>query len=171
MEFQEVAKQYSRMCEGNKYCINCPLHSLRMSMQTSRDCSRLWYEQPSMFESVVTQWATEHPEPVYPTWRQWMESTFPNARLDDLPCPTCFDKDYPCCSKCSQCENQQIPEHLATKLGIQKITPEINIDKITVDKSITDRAKIDMSQLNTTSTPKHGNITTEVKNDSCDCLH
>lgn len=154
MEFQEVVRQFKRMC-GTICHADCPMKPLRHDY----GCMNVWYHRPSMFESIVSQWAAEHPEPVYPTWKEWMESTFPDGRIDDIPCPTCFDKDYPCCSKCSQCANQQIPGYLAVKLGVQQIVP-VKARSIVVDDATAEATKINVPMYQTT----------EVKNDSCDCL-
>lgn len=73
-------------------------------------------------------WAAEHPETRYPTWKEWSDSTFPDAYVQIAPCAfmACpiIDKK---CSK-SECLNIPIPEDIAKKLGIQPITEE-RVDK------------------------------------------
>ena len=160
MEFQEFLRQYRRMCSSYTQSVACPIFSVSQSCER---CLVTMCQKPAMFELMVMEWAAEHPEPVYPTWKEWMESTFPDGCIDDIPCPQCFDMNYPCCTKCTQCENQQIPEYLAVKLGVQQIVP-VKARSIVVDDATAEATKINVSMYQST------NITTEVKYDSCDCL-
>ena len=70
-EFQEVMKQWRRMCnkmrEHGDWCqySKCPL-SGKCQLPSTTDIAET--------EGVVMQWAAEHPEPVYPTWREWLTS-------------------------------------------------------------------------------------------------
>ncbi len=65
-EFSEVMKQLARManaCKGK--CDKCPLDNSTL-------CTGPWcfgnMESITEAERIVMQWAAEHPEPVYPTW-------------------------------------------------------------------------------------------------------
>ena len=73
-DFVQTMKNWRRMCKaqdelrGDRACYGCPLES---------------YGCPSIYDDVdnadyadvenkVNAWAAEHPEPVYPTWREWL---------------------------------------------------------------------------------------------------
>ena len=75
-EFQVVAKELERMCNtynavsGTCGTDECPLY-----------CEDLCYAQAMVhvhgddacnLEKVVMSWAAEHPEPVYPTWWEYL---------------------------------------------------------------------------------------------------
>ena len=70
-EFQEVAEQKRRMCKiyDKNGCNGCPLNNgdcgvLNMRFTDANTVQRL--------EDTVMSWAAEHPEPVYPTWGEWL---------------------------------------------------------------------------------------------------
>lgn len=79
-EFKEVMKQWRRMCKAcsDQYtgCLNhCPLAAF-----TDGGCGAI-YEDEFMdaadfgeLERRVMKWAKENPEPVYPTWYEWLSS-------------------------------------------------------------------------------------------------
>lgn len=73
-EFQEVMKQRDRMCKHylstDHNCENCPLDKARKS--TILQCFRYIAEYYQEAENVIMSWAAEHPEPVYPTWVEWL---------------------------------------------------------------------------------------------------
>ena len=62
-EFNEVMRQYKRMCDSNS-CIECPMYC-QCGMGVVKSA-------PDTFEKRVMEWAEAHPEPVYPTWIEWM---------------------------------------------------------------------------------------------------
>lgn len=70
-EFIEVARAKRRMCKAHtEECSECKLQ---------RNCSLLnvcAYSDDDVinFENEVMAWAAEHPEPVYPTWWEWLFS-------------------------------------------------------------------------------------------------
>ena len=70
-EFQEVARQWKRMCK--KYwstvtCHGCPIAEYEKAYEGCVTCET----DVEKMEELVMTWATEHPEPVYPTWRDWL---------------------------------------------------------------------------------------------------
>ena len=69
--FQEVMHQFDRMCKANPGCFNCPLHH---SNYYSDDESHIvvFVRYPEKIEQTVMSWAADHPEPVYPTWGEWL---------------------------------------------------------------------------------------------------
>ena len=73
MEFQEVMRQWQRMCksmqEENMSCKeDCPLGH-------NPTCGELEYaslEEINNTETVIMAWAAEHPGSKYPTWEEWL---------------------------------------------------------------------------------------------------
>ena len=118
-QFSEVMQQAKRMCEAFRdgHCSKCPIgyaDALECGiMATSEmDCEEV--------ERRVMQWAAEHPEPVYPTWREWQNSTFPNTSRHILPCEFESKNRFKCKEKtCYQCIAEPIPADIAEKLGIK----------------------------------------------------
>lgn len=80
-EFQEVMKQWRRMCKMFS-CSKCPLDEICSLDPQSRTDMEI-----ATIEEFVIQWAEEHPEPVYPTWNEWFE-TFDEGIDVDEPIPT-----------------------------------------------------------------------------------
>jgi len=65
-EFRFVMKQWRRMCDGVR-CDECILRNFCDADPCSRHDGEL-----DVIEDTVLQWAAEHPEPVYPTWGEWL---------------------------------------------------------------------------------------------------
>jgi len=70
-EFQEVAHHWKRMCKvywTPVSCHGCPLaeheHAYEACIATDIDVSGM--------EELVMSWAAENPEPVYPSWGEWL---------------------------------------------------------------------------------------------------
>ena len=69
-EFQEVMRQWSRMCEmHDDGCASCDIYV---------DCGAKYPESRTglnikRIEDTVMDWTKEHPEPVYPTWYDWLD--------------------------------------------------------------------------------------------------
>ena len=81
-------------------------------------------EHPEECARVIEQYAAEHLEPRYPTWREWQQEHFRNTANMIRPCEFmsradahCFDYMGAYC--CSDCANQPIPAEIAKKLGIK----------------------------------------------------
>lgn len=107
-EFQEVMRQWSRMCAIPKsyggICSSkqdgyiCPMKSNGMCNKTltaQTDADR------EKGEAIIMAWAAEHPAPKYPTW---MEYLF-----------TMYDTVWP------QIATMEIPADIAEKLGIEPL--------------------------------------------------
>lgn len=74
-EYNEVIKQFKRMCRYTNHSglpNECPLYCKGHGCNISH-CRLLAFEDKK-FQSVVMAWAAEHPEPVYPTWEEWLQS-------------------------------------------------------------------------------------------------
>ena len=108
MDFVQTMKDWRRMCQhmdkeyGNSSCDNCPLGGCSAVYEM---CGK---ENFTNMERDISAWAAEHPEPVYPTWGEWLMSIgvisglFPNGAIDALGNL-----------------KQPIPADIAQKLGIE----------------------------------------------------
>lgn len=118
-QFSEVMRQARRMCESfsDGHCSECPVGNADVlecgiTVTSEMDCKDV--------ERLVMQWAAEHPEPVYPTWREWQNSTFKDAHKHITPCTFGSRDRFKCEGKtCYVCMDQQIPADIAEKLGIK----------------------------------------------------
>lgn len=70
-EYGDVMKEFDRMCRHHQRKLECPMGCPMDGVNISQ-CRKIAFERPAHFESVVAQWAAEHPEPVYPTWWKYM---------------------------------------------------------------------------------------------------
>jgi len=72
-DFVQTMKDWRRMCKAQDdgsnrdVCATCPFGML------GEICFSIYEDDMDYekLESVVTKWAAEHPEPVYPTWGEW----------------------------------------------------------------------------------------------------
>ena len=118
-EFIETMEQAKRMCKtfSDGHCSECPIGNADVlecgiTVTSEMDCEEV--------ERRVMQWAKKHPEPVYPTWDEWQNSTFPDAHKFVKPCEFGRRDRFNCTGKmCSECMEQQIPADIAEKLGIK----------------------------------------------------
>ena len=118
-QFSEVMKQAKRMCKAfsDGHCSECPIGNADVlecgiTVTSEMDCKEV--------ERRVMQWAAKHPEPVYPTWREWQNSTFKDAHKHITPCAFGSRDRFKCEGKtCYVCMDQQIPADIAEKLGIK----------------------------------------------------
>ena len=118
-EFTDVMEQAKRMCKafGDGHCSECPIGNSNalecgITVTSEMDCKEV--------ERRVMQWAAEHQEPVYPTWTEWQNSTFPDADRDICPCEFGRSDRFNCDDKtCAECLLEQIPADIAEKLGIK----------------------------------------------------
>ncbi len=124
-EFKDVHRNMVRMCDAMRAedngCAPCPLDGICAKFITLSE------DAIAMIERVVTQWAAEHPEPVYPSWEEGWRQLFPDSKF--APCPDCFGLKYrvdECVSglTCTACKSRPIPAEVAEKLGIKPIAPE-----------------------------------------------
>ena len=128
-EFQEVVKQAKRMCKSNGCTCNSCL--LLDEKDECRHRDAIYNETPedwkldklAEIERIVMDWAAEHPEEIYPTWKEWQDTNFPNN--DSLILPCIFEsEEYFGCKleiECEKCINKPIPADIAEKLGIKPI--------------------------------------------------
>lgn len=97
-EFQEVHRQFDRMCWYYRRKCECPMGCPMDGMNISQ-CRKIAFECPDSVENTVMSWAAEHPEPVYPTWNKYLYKKFGHTTYARL--------------------NDPIPADIAEKLGIE----------------------------------------------------
>ncbi len=97
-EFEQTMRDWRRMCDkmNNEYaigaCTNCPLFSVGAKRSGCAAIHTDWaaHIDWGKVASIIETWAAEHPEPVYPTWAEWLMSIgvisglFPNGAVDAL---------------------------------------------------------------------------------------
>lgn len=121
-EFMEVMRQARRLCAAHGGMCNyrnCPLDN-------GKECRLnidLDSENYNELECIIMDWAKENPEIVYPTWKKWQNSMFPNADVNIRPCWFIPKNPIECSTfaNCSGCIDQPIPAEIAKKLGIKPI--------------------------------------------------
>ena len=113
-EFLEVIRQKHRMCE-DKDCHVCPLYGVEFCARYDIDP-----KNAEQAETIIMQWASEHPEPQYPTWEEWEKENFPLS--DNMLCIGHFKKcpgNRGVAIRCKICRQQPIPAEIAEKLGVR----------------------------------------------------
>lgn len=118
-QFSEVMRQAKRMCKifSDGHCSECPIGNsdvleCGITVTSEMDCKEV--------ERRVMQWAAEHPEPVYPTWREWQDSTFKDVHISIRPCEFGSRNRFDCDKKTYyECKWEPIPADIAEKLGIK----------------------------------------------------
>jgi len=115
-EFAETMRDWRRLCDAiieenqDDGCKDCPL--LKFSPD-GRGCDAIYSDFGANadwdgVEAAIAAWAAEHPEPVYPTWAEWLTSigVYPKGwGIYQTPLKS------------------EIPADIAKKLGITPITP------------------------------------------------
>jgi len=72
-DFVQTMKDWRRMCDtyttedAARCCQGCPMDG--------RGCGAIYENDnadPEVIDREVQRWAAEHPEPVYPSWLEWL---------------------------------------------------------------------------------------------------
>ena len=71
-EFVQMMKDWSRMCLSFKSCGDCPMMDEDGRAHILCSEGGIRSAVPEVQEDVIIKWAAEHPEPVYPAWRDWL---------------------------------------------------------------------------------------------------
>lgn len=98
-DFVQTMKDWRRMCAGTN-CSECEITDY---------CEGIPCASIDKIQQIVTAWAAEHPEPVYPTWIDYLSTVGLIIKTDN--CTTCafdFTKAH-----------VPIPVDIAEKLGIE----------------------------------------------------
>ena len=105
MEFQKIMHEWKRMCAATSFCEVCPLKD-----------EKCWATSPAnmvgdskSIEAIIVAWAEEHPEPVYPTWYEYLF----NVTRGENKWPV-DDHEF-----CQWLDTTRIPPDIAQKLGIE----------------------------------------------------
>ena len=71
-DFVQTMKDWRRMCENNRTdCMRfCPI----CANPTCGELAEADDEDILKAEDAIMAWAAEHPEPVYPSWYEWLSS-------------------------------------------------------------------------------------------------
>lgn len=114
-EFREVMKQWKRFCKSHNHCGECEFDGKGICSEAH--LSDVPYAD---IELRIMAWAAEHPEPVFPTWGEWLISVgaarkiptgvpfeLQDGEIVDSPWDTVVDVYTP------------IPADIAQKLGIE----------------------------------------------------
>ena len=72
-EFQEVMKQFSRMCKFYQSRRSCPMECPMQGLNVSQ-CRKQITDAYVDAENIIMGWASKHPELVYPTWWEYLQS-------------------------------------------------------------------------------------------------
>jgi hypothetical protein len=110
-DFVQTMKDWRRMCQfmdkeyGNSSCDNCPLGGCSAVYEM---CGK---ENFANMERDISAWAAEHPEPVYPTWEEYL--------ADLMTFDMMFDKTDNPNSVENYMRKTPIPADIAQKLGIE----------------------------------------------------
>lgn len=95
-EFQEVIKEWERMCNTTQ-CLKCGFYKA-VGANVDR-CKQFIADHPTKAEEIIMAWSAEHPEPVYPTWYEFLGDIYP-ASWDLIA-------------------NKRVPADIAQKLGLE----------------------------------------------------
>lgn len=110
-EFIEVARAKRRMCKAQNGCGVCKLQGicslLNVCSYSDDDVKKL--------ENEVMSWAAEHPEPVYPTFGEWLEK----QGIVKLVNSDRYEEDGRKVYMLLESVENKIPAELAQKLGIE----------------------------------------------------
>lgn len=123
-EFHKVLNDYFRMCDAQcnareDGCIGCPLNK-DGRIGSADECNVYIVAHNSDAEPIIEDWAAQHLEPQYPTWKEWYESTFPDQSVNGF-CLRTF-MPHRCESvTCADCYNEHIPADIAEKLHISPV--------------------------------------------------
>ena len=110
-EFGEAMRQLRRRCNAfHSECKVCGMgdfcpNEVCVDMLTDSDIDRL--------EKSVMEWAKEFPEPVYPTWKEWLEEQCVVVHFDSVDKHGIKVK-----WELTNKSNCHIPADIAQKLGI-----------------------------------------------------
>ena len=111
--FQEVMKHKNRMCKQywtESSCRGCPIAE---EVHGYEGCCLIHFD-PKRYEELVLQWAAEHPEPQYQTWKEWLEEQRVVVHFDSVN-----NKGIKVKWELTNMSNCPIPADIAQKLGLK----------------------------------------------------
>ena len=117
-DFVQTMKDWRRMCnayttDDESCCEGCRVVDLRehgcgaiFEMDDSTDWQR--------YADAIAAWAAENPEPIYPTWKEWLEEQRVVVHFDSVN-----EKGKKVKWELTNKSNCPIPADIAQKLGIE----------------------------------------------------
>lgn len=129
-EFVKTMEEARRLCATQENCEKCPIWYARLEVCRIGAAFNDDKIVDTITEGIILSWAKEHPEPVYPTWKEGWKQLFPEADIRHTLCPEVFGDKYKCdwChddnDNCDECLERPMPAEVAEKLGIKPIAPE-----------------------------------------------
>lgn len=111
-EFVQTMKDWRRLCDAHTgdgdVCQRCPLGKV------TNGCVAIYEDEMDYagIEREVERWAAEHPEPVYPTWREWLLEM--GVYRKRILCDGVAQIETDMLKECSP-----IPANIAEKLGLK----------------------------------------------------
>ena len=120
--FTDVMRQWRRMCKAfseTPDCEGCPIEDM-----TEHGCDGIYSDEFAdvvdwnEFARRVMQWAEENPEPVYPTWLEWLTEigVFEQILSGDYRYYVC---GKPLCAIPTENIFKPMPQEYAEKLGLK----------------------------------------------------
>ena len=128
-EFEYIMRKANRMCDTQTICNKeCPVYMHGNCCVSTRGRGIGGEIDYTSVAKAVIDWAKDHPEPMYPSWRDAWEQLFPGVITGVCPlmCVTggLRDKYYTDCKSgltCDKCKKTPIPAEIAKNLGIKPI--------------------------------------------------
>jgi len=117
--FAQIMRDWQRMCKyydehyQEDCCHICPIHN----------CDAIWAMDETTdwgkIEEIVNTWAAEHPEPKYPSWREYLKKigVVIERNIDYFENSCVVSKDN--AFILNENADQPIPVEIATALGLE----------------------------------------------------
>jgi hypothetical protein len=108
-DFVTVMSQFMRLCDSYENCDNCPVCQAGFNCA----CDYQGYSKTGAveLEHIIMSWAAEHPEPIYPTWEQYLADLMTaDMKADKTDNPNSVE---------NYMRKTRIPADIAQKLGIE----------------------------------------------------
>lgn len=125
-DFVQTMKDWRRMCKAyttddDSCCDGCPVVDLR-----EHGCGAIFEMEDGTdwqkYADTIREWAVEHPEPVYPTWAEWLNSmglTKHNTGQFCVQMPNQYSYEVKEVDILNEVAYNPIPADIAQKLGIE----------------------------------------------------
>lgn len=121
----ETIQSQNQQKSNSGWCGGCPLQGYCVIDTEIKDSTD---NELAIIEKRIQSWAAENPEPVYPTWGEWLEqqgicfsSITHRNYVDGVSIPKVFEYQIEgkTAFMCGDKVNEPIPADMAQKLGIE----------------------------------------------------